>query len=163
MLAGCCLVLKNRSVTKSAVSARFWLSVSDTFQTQLLLMMLRVRGCSGLLSFSPCSSCQHHLLPSPLWRQLLPWIQPGSGLDWILGMYLQNLVFNPQYYHCIALILIFDLSNRAALGLGCEQAVDGCWLGWLYLDTSTVGGSPNWAELGVWAMSDTFPRHRGLL
>lgn len=137
MLAGCCLVLKNRSVTKSAVSARFWLSVSDTFQTQLLLTMLHVRGCSGLLSFTPCSSCQPHLLPSPLWRQLLPWIQPGSSLNWIWGIYLQNLIFNP--YHCIDLILSIDLPDGAGLGFGRRQGADGCWFGWLYVGAS-IGG-----------------------
>lgn len=76
MLAGCCLVLKNRSVTKSAVSARFWLSVSDTFQTQLLLTMLHVRGCSGLLAFSPCSA--NTISSPPLFGGSF---YPGSSLD----------------------------------------------------------------------------------
>ena len=71
-LTGCCLVLKNSSITKSAASARFLLSLSDTFQTQLLLAMLRVKGCSGLPSLSPCAGCQHHLLPTALWRRLFP-------------------------------------------------------------------------------------------
>lgn len=70
MLAGCCLVLKNRSVTKSAAPARFLLSGSGTFQTQLLLAMLRVGGGSGLPSLSPRSSCQHPLLPAARWRRL---------------------------------------------------------------------------------------------
>lgn len=162
MLTGCCLVLKNRSVTKSAVSARFWLSVSDTFQTQLLLTMLRVRGGSGLLFLSPGSSCQHHLLLS--WRQLLPWVQLGSSLDWILGIYLQIFVFNPLYCPCIDLIFNFNLSNRAGLGFGCEQGADGCWFGWLYLGTSTgghqIGQNSHSRERGL---SDTFQCHSGLL
>lgn len=95
ILTGCCLVLKNRSVTRSAASARLLLSGSDTFETQLLFVMLRVKGCLRAALLFPLFQLPTSSSPHCSLKKAFPLLMHSIALAGPLWMYVQNWVLHP--------------------------------------------------------------------
>lgn len=152
MLTGCCLVLKNRSVTKSAASARFLLSGSDTFETQLLFVMLRVKGCLRAALLFPLFQLPTSSLPPLLFEEGFSSADALRSFGWTFvdvcaEFSIASLTLSLYWFG------IAKRDGQCGVGFGYGQGADGCWFGWLYLgtsvvDTSNPAGFPSCGALG---------------